>query len=72
MTDPRSCGVVVRAYVFLLSRLSPAADFVITGQADTSVPGYVALYGIESPGLTASLAIANKVVRLLAGKDLDS
>jgi L-2-hydroxyglutarate oxidase LhgO len=44
----------------------PAADFVIQGPAVTGAPGYVALYGIESPGLTASLAIADRVVALLA------
>jgi L-2-hydroxyglutarate oxidase LhgO len=37
---------------------APAADFVIHGPAETGVAGYAALYGIESPGLTASLAIA--------------
>ena len=38
---------------------APAADFVIHGPAETGIPGYAALYGIESPGLTASLAIAD-------------
>ena len=38
---------------------APAADFVIHGPVETGVPGYAALYGIESPGLTASLAIAD-------------
>lgn len=40
---------------------APAADFAIHGPAETGVPGYAALYGIESPGLTASLAIADAV-----------
>ena len=39
-------------------------DFVIQGPAATGHPAYAALYGIESPGLTASMAIADKVVRL--------
>jgi L-2-hydroxyglutarate oxidase LhgO len=42
----------------------PAADFCIRGPAEHAGP-YVALYGIESPGLTASLAIAEQVVDLL-------
>lgn len=36
----------------------PAADFLIQGPADHGMTGVVALYGIESPGLTASLALA--------------
>lgn len=42
----------------------PPADFVIQGPDITGHKAYVALYGIESPGLTASLAIAERVVAL--------
>ena len=38
-----------------------AHDFVIQTPQETGVPGYCALYGIESPGLTSSLAIADYV-----------
>jgi L-2-hydroxyglutarate oxidase LhgO len=43
----------------------PNADFRILGPEDHGVEGQVHLFGIESPGLTASLAIAERVTRLL-------
>ena len=39
----------------------PAADFVIQGSSVHGISGLVHLYGIESPGLTASLALADLV-----------
>lgn len=42
-----------------------AADFVIQGPAEHGVPGLVNLYGIESPGITASLPLADHVARLI-------
>lgn len=44
---------------------APASDFVVQGPAVHGVPGLVNLYGIESPGLTASPAIADYVAYLL-------
>ncbi len=44
---------------------APFADFVIEGPAAVGVPGLVNLLGIESPGLTASLAIAERVLELI-------
>jgi L-2-hydroxyglutarate oxidase LhgO len=41
-----------------------ARDFLLQGPRDHGVPGLVNLYGIESPGLTACLAIADAVVAL--------
>ena len=40
----------------------PAKDFVIQDEPQHSVAGLINLFGIESPGLTASLAIADAVV----------
>jgi L-2-hydroxyglutarate oxidase LhgO len=44
---------------------APAPDFVVQGPREHGVPGLVHLYGIESPGLTASLALADHVAALL-------
>ena len=43
----------------------PNADFRIEGPQVHGLPGLVNLFGIESPGLTASLAIADHVAALL-------
>lgn len=40
---------------------APAADFVIAGPRDHGLPGLINLFGIESPGLTAALAIGEMV-----------
>jgi L-2-hydroxyglutarate oxidase LhgO len=44
----------------------PNVDFRIDGPQGHGLPGLVNLFGIESPGLTASLAIADHVAQLLA------
>jgi L-2-hydroxyglutarate oxidase LhgO len=44
----------------------PRADFRIDGPGQHGVPGIVALYGIESPGLTSSLALAEYVTDVAA------
>lgn len=43
----------------------PAADFVVQGPREHGIAGLVHLFGIESPGLTASLALADEVVAVL-------
>jgi L-2-hydroxyglutarate oxidase LhgO len=44
----------------------PAPDFRIDGPQQHGLPGLVNLFGIESPGLTAALAIAERVVEIAA------
>lgn len=48
-----------------LSRGLKAADFLIHGEKQHGIKGYIHLMGIESPGLTSSLAIGEKVMHLL-------
>ena len=62
-------GSLQPAYSGIRPKLSgpgaPAADFHIAGPAEHGVPGVVQLLGIESPGLTASLAIGEHVAALV-------
>jgi L-2-hydroxyglutarate oxidase LhgO len=62
-------GALAPAYSGIRPKISgpqePAPDFVVQGPAEHGVPGLVNLYGIESPGLTASLALADDVAALL-------
>ena len=44
----------------------PPRDFMIQGSEAHGAPGLINLFGIESPGLTASLAIAEHVAERLA------
>ncbi len=64
-------GALMPGYAGIRPKISgrdePAADFVVQGPAEHGVPGLVNLYGIESPGLTASLPLADEVVKKLAG-----
>ena len=47
-----------------------ANDFEISGPERHKLPGLVQLFGIESPGITASLALAQRVARAVAaGRD---
>ena len=45
------------------------ADFLIQTEAEHGMKGLVNLLGIESPGITASLAIAKRVVELADSKN---
>jgi L-2-hydroxyglutarate oxidase LhgO len=63
-------GTLVPDYAGIRPKLTgqgePAADFMIDGPAEHGVPGLVHLFGIESPGLTSSLSLAEEVVAKLA------
>ena len=50
----------------IVPRGAPAQDFVVQGPQTHGVPGLINLFGIESPGLTASLAIADHVLEVAA------
>ncbi|MNY27987.1 hypothetical protein D3C86_1619280 [compost metagenome] len=43
-----------------------ATDFVIQTPQDHGIAGLVNLFGVESPGLTASLALGEHVAGLVA------
>lgn len=62
-------GALLPAYAGMRPKIhgpgEAAPDFCIQGPAVHGVPGLVNLFGIESPGLTSALAIAEHVVQLL-------
>jgi L-2-hydroxyglutarate oxidase LhgO len=62
-------GALQPAYCGIRPKLTPAGatalDWMIQGPGAHGVPRLVNLFGIESPGLTSSLAIAEEVARLL-------
>lgn len=62
-------GGLVPGYTGVRPKVSgptePAGDFVLQGEAIHGIPGLVNLFGIESPGLTSSLAIAREVSAML-------
>ena len=47
----------------------PAPDFRLDGPQVHGVPRLVNLFGIESPGLTSALAIAEEVVAMVGGRE---
>lgn len=62
-------GALQPAYAGVRPKLQapggPAQDFVVQTPEDTGVDGLFTLYGIESPGLTASWALARMVAQLI-------
>ncbi|KQP17685.1 NAD(P)/FAD-dependent oxidoreductase [Pseudorhodoferax sp. Leaf267] len=63
-------GALVPGYAGMRPKIQaphePARDFMVQGPAEHGVAGLVNLFGIESPGLTSSLAIGERVAALLA------
>ncbi len=69
-------GALVPGYTGIRPKITaqgePAADFMIQGPAEHGIAGMVNLYGIESPGLTSSLAIGDHVASLLGMPPLET
>lgn len=63
-------GALVPSYSGIRPKIhgpgEPQPDFMVQGPETHGVPGLVNLYGIESPGLTASPGVAAEVLRRLA------
>lgn len=68
--DLPECALVP-AYTGVRPKLSgpgqPAADFLVQGPDEHGLPGLVQLLGIESPGLTSSLALGELVAEVVSG-----
>ncbi|MFM6990833.1 MAG: NAD(P)/FAD-dependent oxidoreductase [Rhodoferax sp.] len=62
-------GALMPAYAGIRPKISapgePSADFCIQGPSEHGIAGLVNLFGIESPGLTSSLAIGEHVAAML-------
>ncbi|NKB57008.1 MAG: FAD-dependent oxidoreductase [Alphaproteobacteria bacterium] len=66
-------GALQPAYSGIRPRITPPGaplcDFVLQGPGEHGVHGLVNLLGIESPGLTSSMAIADRVVEMLGTRN---
>ena len=60
----RGSGRSVPSVVVLVPPAVATQDFLMQGPRDHGVAGLINLFGIESPGLTSSLAIADHVAEL--------
>lgn len=67
-------GALEPAYAGVRPKLAgpgePERDFIVQAPADSGIAGLVNLFGIDSPGLTSCLAVADAVGRIL-GLDPD-
>jgi L-2-hydroxyglutarate oxidase LhgO len=61
--QPAYCGIRPK----IAPRGAPPQDFLIHGPETHGTPGLINLFGIESPGLTASLSIADYIGGLVCG-----
>ena len=63
------CGALIAGYAGMRPKISApteaAADFMIQGPLEHGIAGLVNLFGIESPGLTSSMAIGALVAGML-------
>jgi L-2-hydroxyglutarate oxidase LhgO len=59
---PDYCGIRPK----LTGPNEPAVDFMIDGPRQHGLPGLVHLFGIESPGLTSALSLAEEVTEALS------
>ena len=63
-------GALQPAYAGIRPKLvgpgAPGADFCVQGPREHGIPGLVNLFGIESPGLTAALALARDLCERLS------
>ena len=61
-------GDLLPGYAGIRPRISapgePLRDFVISGPAEHGIAGLINLFGIESPGLTSSLALADRIAEI--------
>jgi hypothetical protein len=66
-------GALAPGFVGVRPKLGPAGsgfvDFVLQGREIHGVPGLLNLFGIDSPGLTSCLAIADEVARCAWNND---
>lgn len=54
-------------YAGIRPKLKGHSDFVIQTETEHKIPGLIHLFGIESPGLTSSMALAAHIGRLCSG-----
>jgi L-2-hydroxyglutarate oxidase LhgO len=64
-------GGLVASYCGIRPKISgpgePNADFIVQGEAAHGLKGLIHMFGIESPGLTSSMALAEEVMAALDG-----